>query len=119
MDIATASLLDEGTAAAEAMAMFHRLQAKKVGAGRESVFLVGKGCYPQTLDVLRGRAEPLDITLEIVRSRRSCPTRRCRVRSACCCSIRTTAAALSISAGDRRARTRRACWSRSRRISWR
>ncbi len=66
MDIATASLLDEGTAAAEAMAMFHRLQPKKVGAGRESVFLVGKGCYPQTLDVLRGRAEPLDIRLEIV-----------------------------------------------------
>ena len=66
MDIATASLLDEGTAAAEAMAMFHRLQPKKVGAGHESVFLVGKGCYPQTLDVLRGRAEPLDIRLEIV-----------------------------------------------------
>jgi glycine dehydrogenase len=66
MDIATASLLDEGTAAAEAMAMFHRLQAKKVGAGPESVFLVGRGCYPQTLDVLRGRAEPLDIRLEIV-----------------------------------------------------
>ena len=65
MDIATASLLDEGTAAAEAMAMFHRLQAKKVGTG-ESLFLVGQGCYPQTLDVLRGRAEPLDIKVEIV-----------------------------------------------------
>jgi glycine dehydrogenase len=65
MDIATASLLDEGTAAAEAMAMFHRLQAKKVGTG-ESLFLVGQGCYPQTLDVLRGRAEPLDIAVEVV-----------------------------------------------------
>ena len=65
MDIATASLLDEGTAAAEAMAMFHRLQARKAGGG-ESVFLVGQGCYPQTLDVLRGRAEPLDIRVEIV-----------------------------------------------------
>ena len=65
MDIATASLLDEGTAAAEAMAMFHRLQARKAG-GSESVFLVGQGCYPQTLDVLRGRAEPLDIRVEIV-----------------------------------------------------
>ena len=30
------------------------------------MFLVGQGCYPQTLDVLRGRAEPLDITLELV-----------------------------------------------------
>ncbi len=67
MDIATASLLDEGTAAAEAMAMFHRLQARKT-AGSESVFLVGQGCYPQTLDVLRGRAEPLDIRVEIVDS---------------------------------------------------
>ncbi len=65
MDIATASLLDEGTAAAEAMAMFHRLQAKKTGTGRESVFLVADGCYPQTLDVLRGRAEPLDIRLTV------------------------------------------------------
>jgi glycine dehydrogenase len=65
MDIATASLLDEGTAAAEAMAMFHRLQAKRVGSG-ESVFLVGQGCYPQTIDVLRGRAEPLDIRVEAV-----------------------------------------------------
>ena len=65
MDIATASLLDEGTAAAEAMAMFHRLQARKAG-GSQNVFLVGQGCYPQTLDVLCGRAEPLDIRVEIV-----------------------------------------------------
>ena len=36
MDIATASLLDEGTAAAEAMTMFHRLQSKKAPAGQES-----------------------------------------------------------------------------------
>jgi glycine dehydrogenase len=64
MDIATASLLDEGTAAAEAMAMFHRLQGKKL-AGQGGVFLVSSGCYPQTLDVVRGRAEPLDIRLEV------------------------------------------------------
>jgi glycine dehydrogenase len=67
-DIATASLLDEGTAAAEAMAMFHRVQSaqkKKVG-GETSLFLVVEGCYPQTLDVVRGRAEPLDITVEVV-----------------------------------------------------
>src|SRR5688572_16052987 len=65
MDIATASLLDEGTAAAEAMTMFHRLQTKKTSAGQESVFLVSSRCFPQTIDVLRGRAEPLDIKLEI------------------------------------------------------
>ncbi len=64
-DIATASLLDEGTAAAEAMTMFHRLQAKKAAAGQESVFLVSERCFPQTIDVIRGRAEPLGIRLEI------------------------------------------------------
>jgi glycine dehydrogenase len=65
MDIATASLLDEGTAAAEAMAMFHRLQTKKIGKG-DGLFLVARGCYPQTLEVLNGRAEPLDIRIEVV-----------------------------------------------------
>ena len=65
MDIATASLLDEGTAAAEAMTMFHRLQTKKAPAGQEAVFVVSDRCFPQTIDVVRGRAEPLDIRLEI------------------------------------------------------
>jgi glycine dehydrogenase len=65
MDIATASLLDEGTAAAEAMTMFHRLQARNAPAGQESVFLVSERCFPQTIDVVRGRAEPLRIRLEI------------------------------------------------------
>ena len=65
MDIATASLLDEATAAAEAMTMFHRLQARKAPAGHESVFIVSDRCFPQTLDVLRGRAEPVGIKLLI------------------------------------------------------
>jgi len=65
MDIATASLLDEATAAAEAMTMFHRLQTKKAPAGKESVFIVSERCFAHTLDVLRGRAEPLNIRLEI------------------------------------------------------
>ena len=65
MEIASASLLDEGTAAAEAMTMFHRLNTKKAPAGQPSVFLVAERTFPQTIDVLRGRAEPLDIRLEI------------------------------------------------------
>jgi glycine dehydrogenase len=65
MEIASASLLDEGTAAAEAMTMFHRLNTKKAPAGQASVFLVSSRTFPQTLDVLRGRAEPLGIRLEI------------------------------------------------------
>ncbi len=65
MDIATASLLDEGTAAAEAMAMFHRVQAKKHKPGQGSVFLVSERVFPQTLEVLRGRAEPLGIRVDV------------------------------------------------------
>jgi glycine dehydrogenase len=65
MDIATASLLDEGTAAAEAMTMFHRLQTKQPAPEQEVVFLVSDRCFPQTIDIVRGRAEPLDIRLEI------------------------------------------------------
>src|SRR5689334_17973057 len=56
-DIANASLLDEGTAAAEAMAMVHRVN----GAGGKDVFLVDVDCHPQTIDVVRTRAEPLGI----------------------------------------------------------
>src|SRR5919202_41690 len=64
MDIATASLLDEGTAAAEAMTMFHRVNTRKAPPGQESVFLVSDRTFPQTIDVLRGRAEPLKIRIE-------------------------------------------------------
>ena len=66
MEIASASLLDEGTAAAEAMTMFHRVNTKKAPAGRESVFLVAGRTFPQTLDVVKGRAEPLKIRVEAV-----------------------------------------------------
>jgi glycine dehydrogenase len=65
MDIATASLLDEATAAAEAMSMFHRLQSRKAPAGQESVFVVSDRCFAPTIEVLRGRAEPLRIRLVI------------------------------------------------------
>jgi glycine dehydrogenase len=65
MEIASASLLDEGTAAAEAMTMFHRLNTKKAPAGQPAVFLVSGRTFPQTIDVLKGRAEPLGIHLEI------------------------------------------------------
>ncbi|MDQ1457285.1 MAG: glycine dehydrogenase [Actinomycetota bacterium] len=60
MDLANASLLDEGTAAAEAMAMLHRVNAKK-GA----VFLVDADAHPQTVDIVRTRAEPLGIEVVV------------------------------------------------------
>ncbi|MEX2615441.1 MAG: aminomethyl-transferring glycine dehydrogenase [Alphaproteobacteria bacterium] len=60
MDLANASLLDEGTAAAEAMTL-----CRRVGKSKSSVFFVSADCYPQTIDVLRTRAEPLGIDLVI------------------------------------------------------
>ncbi len=57
LPVANASLLDEGTAAAEAMAMCASARPKG------TVFYVSSGCHPQTIDVLRTRAEPLDIEL--------------------------------------------------------
>src|SRR5919107_6226259 len=62
MAVANASLLDEATAAAEAMTMLHRVSKKSDDANR---FFVSSGCYPQTIDVLRARAEPLGIELII------------------------------------------------------
>ena len=64
MAVANASLLDEGTAAGEAMALLHRVQGKKLGDAA-GTFLVSDRCFPQTIAVLRSRAEPLGITLEI------------------------------------------------------
>jgi len=59
MDIANASLLDEGTAAAEAMAML-----KRVGRNAGHLFLVDAATHPQTIEVVKTRAEPLE--LEVV-----------------------------------------------------
>ncbi|MFM7059977.1 MAG: aminomethyl-transferring glycine dehydrogenase [Actinomycetes bacterium] len=59
MDLANASMLDEGTAAAEAMALCHRLNPR---AG--SVFFVDADALPQTIAVVETRAEPLG--LEVV-----------------------------------------------------
>ena len=52
MDLANASLLDEATAAAEAMAL-----AKRVSRSESNTFFVDSDCFPQTIDVLKTRAE--------------------------------------------------------------
>lgn len=63
MEIANASLLDEATAAAEAMAMFHASRkGPKKGANK---YFVSKNTHPQTIDVLKTRATPLGIELII------------------------------------------------------
>jgi glycine dehydrogenase len=58
MELANASLLDEATAAAEAMAMCHRIQR-----GHHDVFLVDVDCHPQTVAVLQTRAHPMGIEI--------------------------------------------------------
>ncbi|HKT41360.1 MAG TPA: aminomethyl-transferring glycine dehydrogenase [Rhodanobacteraceae bacterium] len=60
MEIANASLLDEATAAAEAMTL-----AKRSSKSKSNVFFVSKHVHPQTIEVLRTRAEPLGIELHI------------------------------------------------------
>jgi glycine dehydrogenase len=58
MEIANASLLDEGTAAAEAMTLCLRQRPRKSNA---NAFFVSELCHPQTIAVVQTRAEPLDI----------------------------------------------------------
>jgi glycine dehydrogenase len=65
MEVANASLLDEATAAAEAMTLLHRVRTNKTGNGERGLFLVSDRCFPQTIEVLRTRAEPLDIDLHV------------------------------------------------------
>ena len=61
MEIANASLLDEGTAAAEAMHMLHA-EAKNSEAHK---FFVSQDCFPQTIDILKTRSNPVGIELVI------------------------------------------------------
>ncbi len=60
MDIANASLLDEGTAAAEAMSLSYRLNSKD----NKTVF-VSEDCHPQTISVIQTRAEPMGLKIII------------------------------------------------------
>jgi glycine dehydrogenase len=60
MEIANASLLDEATAAAEAMTM-----ARRVGKHPGNLFFIDRDCHPQTIAVVQTRAEPLGIEIAI------------------------------------------------------
>jgi glycine dehydrogenase len=61
LDIANASMLDEGTAAAEAMMLCHRVKQGESHA--PAAFFVSAACHPQTIDIVRTRAKPLDIEI--------------------------------------------------------
>lgn len=60
MELANASMLDEGTAAAEAMAL-----CKRSAKAKSDVFFVDHDCLPQTIDVVKTRAEHLDIEVVV------------------------------------------------------
>ncbi|MCY4419377.1 MAG: glycine dehydrogenase (aminomethyl-transferring), partial [Cytophagales bacterium] len=61
LPLSNASLLDEATACAEAMLMTYRAREDKA----QNVFLVDRHIFPQTLDVLLSRAEPLGIEIQV------------------------------------------------------
>ncbi len=65
MEIANASLLDEATAAAEAMIMMHNLRSRAMVKEGVRKFFVDENSFPNTIDVLKTRSEPLGIELEI------------------------------------------------------
>jgi glycine dehydrogenase len=65
MEIANASLLDESTAAAEAMIMFFNARSRQDVKDGRNKFFVSEFCYPQTIDVVKGRAKNIGIELEI------------------------------------------------------
>lgn len=65
MEIANASLLDEGTAAGEAMIMAYANRSKEAKAAGANQFFVSDKCLPQTISVLKTRSTPLNIELII------------------------------------------------------
>ena len=60
MEMSNSSMLDEGTAAAEAMALCQRMSKSK-----SSRFFVDSDCLPQTIEVIKTRAEPMGIEVEV------------------------------------------------------
>jgi len=65
MELANASLLDEATAAAEAMHMFYAMRPKEKAKSGANVLLVSDTCFPQTIDLLKTRSAPIGIELRI------------------------------------------------------
>ncbi len=65
MEVANASLLDEGTAAAEAMTMLYRVRSREKQKAGANMFYVSKTVFLHTIDILQTRAEPLGIELAI------------------------------------------------------
>ena len=86
LEIANASLLDEATAAAEAMTM-----ARRVSKSKSNRFLVDANCFPQTIDVVKTRADYFGFELVIAASSMTAQRSK-RISSAPCSSTRATTA---------------------------
>ncbi len=65
MEVANASLLDEATAAAEAMALLYNNRSRDAAANGANKFFVSHECFPQTIALLKTRSAPLNIELVI------------------------------------------------------
>ena len=105
MELANASLLDEATAAAEAMTLMKRASTN----GRNAVF-VSAGCHPQTIAVLETRARPMGIEVVVGEAERELDPGRV---FGVLLQYPATTARFAITAPSWNARTRPARWSRS------
>ena len=65
MQVANASLLDEGTAAAEAMTMVYNIVNKNLGGLPRNRFFVSEKCFAQTIDVIKTRAQCIGIDIVV------------------------------------------------------
>ncbi|MBK7131087.1 MAG: aminomethyl-transferring glycine dehydrogenase [Crocinitomicaceae bacterium] len=65
MEIANASLLDEGTAAAEAMIMFYNSRTREQEKANVNKFFISENCFAQTIDVVTGRAENFGVEVVV------------------------------------------------------
>ena len=72
LPVANASLLDEGTAAAEAVTMVHAI----VGTDGRDVILVAKDCHPQTIEVVTARAEARGVKVKLVAPEKMRPDKK-------------------------------------------
>jgi glycine dehydrogenase len=72
LPVANASLLDEGTAAAEAMHMVHGA----VGKDGRDVFLIANDCHPQTIEVVQARAEARGVEVKVVATAKMKPSKK-------------------------------------------
>lgn len=65
MDLANASLLDEGTAAAEAMLMLYKSRSREQKKNDVNQFFISELCYPQTISVIKTRAQAIGIDIVV------------------------------------------------------